>query len=264
MEKSRPQPLAVSVVGTAVTVEFTVKLVALGIVATDVFGGFVVKPLPVMPMPTARLVVLAVLIVGLVPSVHPVSVMPAAVSDKPLPLPVAALLMTKVVAFVTTLIVAFAGMFVPEISMPGHRPVVLAQVTVVVPFVVTFVSVMGAVLFPVLPRCFTSCALRTAVVVQAFCAPVMPLAIEPAENVSRHTVLVVCAPVLYCRFTLESVAPPPGSTLAVTVTASVLVGDEGDCTTPLTLAGWPTLRTKLVFVVKTPSVTASVIVAVPF
>ena len=48
------------------------------------------------------------------------------------------------------------------------------------------------------------------------------------------------------------------------VTASVLVGDDGVNAVPLTLAGAPTVRTKLELEVKTPSVTLSVIVEVPF
>ena len=97
---SSPQPLAVSVAGTAVTAEFTVKLVPFVMAFTLGFGGFVVSPAPAMPMPTASPVVLAVLIVGLVPSEQPVSETPAAVSDKPVPLPVA-MLVVKVVAVCT-------------------------------------------------------------------------------------------------------------------------------------------------------------------
>lgn len=156
MEKSKPQPLAVSVAGTAVTVEFTVKLVAFVTAKTEVLGGFVVRPVPAMPMPAARLVVLAVLIVGLVPSEQPLSDTPAAVSDKPLPLPVALALSVIVVALFTCEIVVPAAMLVPLMFMPGHKPVVLAQVTVVVLLVAQFVSTTGTVLLPVLPRCFTS------------------------------------------------------------------------------------------------------------
>ena len=82
MEKSKPHPLAVSVAGTAVTVEFTVKLVAFVTAKTEVLGGFVVSPAPEIPIPAARLVVLAVLIVGLAVNEQPVSAVPAAVSVK--------------------------------------------------------------------------------------------------------------------------------------------------------------------------------------
>jgi hypothetical protein len=128
--------------------------------------------------------------------VHPDSVTPAAVSDNPVPLPVAAVFMRRLVALVMELIVAFAGMFGPEIDMPGQRFAVLLHVTVVVPFVVQFVSTMGTVRFPVPLRCFTSVALRFAVAVHALMAPASPLAVDPFENVSRHTVFVVCTPVL--------------------------------------------------------------------
>lgn len=116
------------------TVELTVKCVASVIARTTGPGGFEVTP--ETPMPTARPAVLAQMMVGLVVNEQPVSVTPAAVRDKAEPVPVAAVLMTKVVVLVTELIVAVPGIFVPLMLMPGISPVVLAQVTVTEAFVV--------------------------------------------------------------------------------------------------------------------------------
>ena len=183
-ESARPVPLAVSVAGTTVTVEFTVNVVALVIARTVGFGGFVVSPAPAIPIPTERPVVLAQLIVGLVPSEQPVSETPAAVSESPVPLPVAATLITKVVEFVIELMAAVPAMFAPLTLIPGMSPVVLAQVTVVVPFVVQFVSTMGTVRLPVEPRSFTSAAARTLVAVHVFIAPASPPVVEAFEKIS--------------------------------------------------------------------------------
>ena len=83
--------------------------------------------------------------VGLVLSEHPARVTPAAVRDKAVPLPVAAELKTNDVPFVTDATVVPAAMFVPLMLMPTTSPVVLAQVTAVVPLVVQLVSTMAAV-----------------------------------------------------------------------------------------------------------------------
>ena len=143
---SSPVPLAVSVTFAApvVTGLFKVKVVGGVIVAMIGFGGLVVAPVTPMPM-TSPLVLRQVTELLAEVVVQPVSVTPAAVKDRPVPEPVAAPLMTKVVPLVTELIVAPDGMFVPLINMPGMSPVVLAQVTVVVPFVVPFVNTMGTV-----------------------------------------------------------------------------------------------------------------------
>ena len=141
-----PQPVAVSVTFAApvVTALFSTKCVASVMDAIVGFGGFVV--IPVTPMPTASPVVLRHVTAVLAEVVvQPVSVTPAAVRDSPEPLPVAAVLSSKVVAFVTELIVAVPTMFAPLIDMPGITPVVLAQVTVVVPLVVQFINRMAAV-----------------------------------------------------------------------------------------------------------------------
>ena len=141
------QPVAVRVTLDApvVTGLLSVKVVADVIDAMVGFGGLVTTP--AMPMPTTNPLVLrqvTELLVEVV--VQPVSVTPAAVSDKPLAAALAALLMTKVVPSVTELIVAPGGMLVPLISMPGIKLVVLAQVTVVDAFaVVQAVSTMAAV-----------------------------------------------------------------------------------------------------------------------
>ena len=143
---SSPVPLAVSVTFAApvVTGLFKVKVVGGVIVAMIGFGGLVVAPVTPMPM-TSPLVLRQVTELLAEVVVQAVSVTPAAVKDRPVPEPVAAPLMTKVVPLVTELIVAPDGMFVPLINMPGMSPVVLAQVTVVVPFVVPFVNTMGTV-----------------------------------------------------------------------------------------------------------------------
>jgi hypothetical protein len=137
-------PEAVSVAGTAVTVVLLrLKAVLLPMLATVGFCGFVVRPEAAMP--TASPVVLAVFTVGLVPGEQPVSVTPAAVSVRELPVPVASRLRMNSVALLICEIVVLAGMFVPVINIPGIRPAVLAQVTDVVPFVAQFVRTMGAV-----------------------------------------------------------------------------------------------------------------------
>ena len=51
-------------------------------------------------------------------------------------MPVALVLSTKVVELVMELMVAPVGTLVPATIMPGHNPVVLAQVTLVLPLVV--------------------------------------------------------------------------------------------------------------------------------
>jgi hypothetical protein len=122
-------------------------------------------------MPMESPVVLAVFTVGLVPSEQPVSVTPAAVSVSDEPLPVAAVFITKVIPFVTEEIVALPAMFVPLMLMPGISPVVLAHVTVVVPFVVQLLSTTGVVWLPVPPRNFTSAAARLAFALHAFMLP---------------------------------------------------------------------------------------------
>ena len=83
-------PEAVSVEGTVVIVVLLVVKLVLLVTATTVgLGGFVARPDPVRPMPAASPVVLVVLIVGTVPRVQLVSVTPAAVSERLLPLPAA-------------------------------------------------------------------------------------------------------------------------------------------------------------------------------
>ena len=81
--------------------------------------------------------------VGLVVSEQPVSVTPAAVSESDDPLPVATALRTNVVEFVMDAMVVPAAMFTPLMLMPGMSPVVLMQVTVVVPFVVQFANTIA-------------------------------------------------------------------------------------------------------------------------
>ena len=49
------------------------------------------------------------------------------------------------VALFTCEIVVLALMFVPVINMPGIKPVVLAHVTLVLPFVVQLLSTIGTV-----------------------------------------------------------------------------------------------------------------------
>ena len=124
---------------------------------------------------------------------QPVSVTPSAVSDRPLPVPEAAWLSTKVVLLVTELIVVAtvlppnvtSTMFVPVINMPGRRPVVVAQVTVVEPLVVVqLLSTIAAVWFAAPPCSDTSFGLRLAVAVQAFIAPTRPLPVDPLEKPS--------------------------------------------------------------------------------
>ena len=61
-----------------------------------------------------------------------------------------------------------------------------------------------------------------------------------------------------------SVVPPPGVAVAVTVMASVFVGDAGVIVALPTVVGVPTLITKLELVMKMPSVTLSVMVDAPF
>ena len=101
---------------------------------------------PVIPMPTTRPTVLAQETLGLpVVVVQLVSVTPAAVRVKPVPLPVAAALRMSVVALVIEAMEVPAAMFVPLMLMPGQMLAVLAHVTVVVPFVVAFVSRIGTV-----------------------------------------------------------------------------------------------------------------------
>ena len=141
------------------------------------FGGFVATP--VTPMPTASPVVLKHVTVVLAEVVvHPVSVTPAAVSDKPVPLPVAAVPSTNVVEFVTDAIVVEAAMFVPLMLIPGINPVVLLHVTVVVPLVVQFESTMAAVWLFDPPVNLTSPTARKPVVVQEFMLPESPLTVE--------------------------------------------------------------------------------------
>ena len=67
---------------------------------------------------------------------QPLSVRPPALSVRAEPLPVALALNTKVVALVILMTVVPVGTLVPATSIPGHRPVVLAQVTVALPLVV--------------------------------------------------------------------------------------------------------------------------------
>ena len=192
-----PQPVAVSVTLDApvVTALLSVKVVGGVIVAMVGFGGLVVAP--VMPMPTASpLVLKQVTDVLAEVVVQPVSVTPAAVSDKPVLVAVAALLMTKVVPFVTELIVAPDGMLVPLINMPGIRPVVLVQVTVVVPFVAQFDSTIAAVRLPVAPRSLASPVARTFVEVHAFMLPAKAVVVDALPKISRKTGPVLCAPAL--------------------------------------------------------------------
>ena len=115
----------------------------------------VTVPLPLVVEPPVRLCVTAATSPTVLPHVtvalalvveQLVSVMPPASSVSADPAPVAAALMTNVVVFVTEPTVAPAGTLGPYKIMPGHRPVVLAQVTLVPPFVVVQeASVIGAV-----------------------------------------------------------------------------------------------------------------------
>ena len=172
-------------------------------------GGFVAAP--VTPMPTASPVVLRhVTDVLAVPVVQPVSVTPAAVSDSPVPFPDAAWLITNVVlSVIETMVVATVvgvvtfvpTIFVPVINMPGINPVVLVQVTVVVPFVAPFASTIAAVRFPVPPRSRASAAARLAVAFHAFMFPgsakLVPVPVnEPLLKISRNAGPVLCAPAL--------------------------------------------------------------------
>ena len=82
---------------------------------------------------------------GLPVVVQFVSVIPAAVSVSPVPLPVAGVLRTNVVALVIDAMVEPALMLVPLMLMPGHSTAVLLQVTWVVPLVVQLVSTVAGV-----------------------------------------------------------------------------------------------------------------------
>jgi hypothetical protein len=97
-------------------------------------------------MPTTSPVVLAQVTAAL-PEVtlQLVSVTPATVSDRPLPLPEAGWLSTSVVALVTDATVVEAGMFVPVINIPATTPAVLVHVTVVEPLVVQLANTIGSV-----------------------------------------------------------------------------------------------------------------------
>ena len=192
------------------TLLFSTNVVPFVIEVIVGFGGLVVKaPAPEIatPIPTARPAVLSQVTVALRLVVAQfVSRTPAAVSVSAEPVPLAAWLITKVVEFVTELIVVatvpLVGVvvltrFVPVSNMPGINPVVLAQVTVVKPLVVAQpVSTTAGVRLPVAPRCFKSVAARRLVVVHPLIAPASPLAVDPFEKISRKLGPVACAPVL--------------------------------------------------------------------
>lgn len=217
---------------------------ALTTVFTTVLAGM---PVPLTGMPTCRPVVLAQVTVGLplvvaplvrlrlvaptrpavleqvtvaLPLVieQPLKVMPPAYKVSAEPLPVALVLRTKVVELVMELMVAPVGTLVPATIMPGHNPVVLAQVTAVLALVVVLPERLTGVerLLPLLAWLIWPLPPET--VVQAFSAPL------PCQGwlygsvvmVSLKTWLEVCAPWLYESCTWEMVTPEGGVIAVVT------------------------------------------------
>jgi hypothetical protein len=133
--------------------------------------------------------------VGLVFKTQLVKVTPATVSDC-VPLPVAAALRTKVVPLVTLAMVLPAAMVGPAMAMPAPMPVVLVQVTVVLPLVMQLLKTMGVLRLAKALRSFTSVGLRMPIAVQALLAPARPLVVLPFDHTSRKGTLVTCDPVL--------------------------------------------------------------------
>ncbi|AKC82417.1 hypothetical protein IMCC26134_05835 [Verrucomicrobia bacterium IMCC26134] len=108
-----------------------------------------------MDMPLTRPTVLSQVTVVVPLIVALVSVMPAAVSMSPVPLPVAVLVRSKLVALLIRSTEVPAAMVGPVTLIPGHRAAVLAQVTCAVPFVMHDANATGAVRFAVPTDCRT-------------------------------------------------------------------------------------------------------------
>ena len=89
------------------------------------------RPEPVNAIPTTSPTVLSqvTVVLGLALVVQFVNTTPAAVRERPEPVPVAFVVSTNVVGPVIEFTFAPAGMFVPVTIIPGHRFVVLAQLT---------------------------------------------------------------------------------------------------------------------------------------
>ena len=137
-----PEAVMASALPGVAGAAFMVNVVAPVTVATV---ALLAKPVPPSDIPFTRpfvrsqvMAVLNAVVVALVKET------PAAVSVRPEPVPEAACESTNVVPFVMEAMVVLPvavplmlpGMFGPVINMPGHSAEVLAQVTVVLPFVV--------------------------------------------------------------------------------------------------------------------------------
>jgi hypothetical protein len=109
---TKPQPGAVSVTLLELVVAFALTTKAVELV-TELTVALLGMPEPTIGMPES-----------------------VAVSDSDEPVPVAEELMTNFVEFVTVVIVALLPISVPVMDIPGAKPDVLLQVTVVLPLVV--------------------------------------------------------------------------------------------------------------------------------
>ena len=146
-----PEAVRVSAEPEAVALAVIVKVVLL---VTEKTEALFARPVPDTDMPTIKPAVLSQVTVLLAAvTVAFVSVTPAAVRERPVAVPVAAWERTKVLAFVTeaTVVLPVAAPLVlpamlgPVIGMPGQRPAVLVQVTVVLPEVVAAPEMLNGV-----------------------------------------------------------------------------------------------------------------------